>query len=72
MEDQVDGFRLGLSSLAILSRISLGSLHLRLSSHGSIPKSLDLSLSVFQKRERKNKKERSERENEENKRIKKI
>jgi hypothetical protein len=50
----------------------LGSLHLRLSSHGSLPKSLDLSLSVFQtKRERKNKKERSERENEENKRIKK-
>jgi len=48
----------------------LGSLHLWLSSHGTLPKSLDLSLGVFQtKRERKkNKKEWSDRrENEEEK-----
>jgi hypothetical protein len=61
MEDWVDGFRLGSSgsagSLSDQSR-SLGSLHLWLSSHGPLPKSLDLSLGVFQtKRERKNKKE---------------
>jgi hypothetical protein len=48
------------SSLSDRSR-PLGSLHLLLSSHGSLPKSLDLSLGVFQtKRERKNKKERSD------------
>jgi hypothetical protein len=58
------------SSLLDQSR-PLGSLHLRLFSHESLPKSLDLSLTVFQtKREMKNKKERSDRrENEEKKRI---
>jgi hypothetical protein len=64
MEDRVDGFRLDSSSSAVLSRVSPSP---------ALPKSLDLSLSVFQtKRERKNKKERSGRKNEENKRIKKI
>jgi hypothetical protein len=56
MEDRVDGFRLGSSgSVGSLSNQSrpLESLHPRLSSHGSLPKSLDLSRCVSDEKRKK-------------------